>query len=1008
MVHVRQRLLNSALLAVLFVFNSGLTGNAGAEESPASKAPEDNPAARAQWNAMFRTDADGRLLSENRLKALTQACELPIDPSMTGGADGLGAGFAGQAKFTPDTFSGTSWQSIGPQPIQSKPYSDRAWGNVAGRVSAIAVHPSNASLILLGSATGGIWKSTDAGQTWRPVSDSAPSLAISSITFAPSNPSIAFATTGELDDWPLETVPSQSLGTYLGGGLLRSVDTGETWTRIDVNLPTSSIMSRVLVDPTNVQNVIVAILFQQDISGDGWFYQGIWLSGDGGVHFARTFAHAVTDLAQDPNDPKRLYFAASNSVCTGCPAGGVYLSTDFGQTWSPLFTTAAATGNIKIGVSRTQPTSIYASFVDDKNRHNASSAGIFGSADAGQSWTRLGFDPSMCPAAPGTNQCGYDHWIRPDPSNPSIVYFGSINLYKSTNAGVNWFKITDNYNSSGNPVPVHPDQHAVAFSPASSAIVYFGNDGGIYKTADAGQTFQNLNSTLALTQFIGVTPHTTDPNTVFGGTQDNGGLRYTGQPLWTDRISGDGGFVKLRRDNPQVVTFAHFYAYLEYSTDGGSTISDVTDCVNLMDCTSSKYREPMAFYPPAASAPSAPSTLFLGTDRIWANNSFGSNSAAWAARSPTSITSTVFTALDVLGDGSSVIWAGSQGGGVWFSANGGATFTRSSGLPTAVVTRVVAVTPDGRNAYATFGGFLGLPSSHIFRTTDAGTTWTNISSNLPDVPLTALAIDPSDPTDIFVGSDVGVFRSVNGGASWVSFNQGLPNVSVSDLVFHPASGDLYAATYGRGMFRIRAPGVVTAPASASFSFSPPSPAAAQLIQFTDTSTNSPASWFWTFGDGTTSTLQNPSKAFATGGSFTVALTVTNALGNSTASQTVAVGGGVGPCVTTAANLCLSSGRFRVRASWQTATGSGSGTAVPLTSDTGYFWFFTGANVEMIVKVLNACPLNGRKWVFAGGLTNVNVVLTVTDTQTGAVRSYTNPQNTAFQPIQDTNAFSTCP
>jgi hypothetical protein len=113
-------------------------------------------------------------------------------------------------------------------------------------------------------------------------------------------------------------------------------------------------------------------------------------------------------------------------------------------------------------------------------------------------------------------------------------------------------------------------------------------------------------------------------------------------------------------------------------------------------------------------------------------------------------------------------------------------------------------------------------------------------------------------------------------------------------------------------------------------------------------------------------------------------------------------------VASATALCLSNGRFKVSATWQTSTGSGNGTAVDLTSDTGYFWFFAASNVELVVKVLNACALNNQFWVFSGGLTNVAVTLTVTDTQTGAVRNYQNPQSTAYQPVQDTSAFATCP
>jgi len=204
---------------------------------------------------------------------------------------------------------------------------------------------------------------------------------------------------------------------------------------------------------------------------------------------------------------------------------------------------------------------------------------------------------------------------------------------------------------------------------------------------------------------------------------------------------------------------------------------------------------------------------------------------------------------------------------------------------------VVAVSPDGASAYATLGGFLGAPSRHVFRTRDAGVTWTNISGNLPDVPITALALDPSDPTDIFVGSDVGVFRSVDGGATWLSFNEGLPNAGIYALAFHPATGDLWAATYGRGMFRVGA--------LPDFSASPATLFAGSPVLFLDTSRNAPTSWVWNFGNpasggANASTLKNPRHTYAAPGAYTITLTVTNYAGSSQISHTLTVSAG-GPC-----------------------------------------------------------------------------------------------------------------
>ena len=204
--------------------------------------------------------------------------------------------------------------------------------------------------------------------------------------------------------------------------------------------------------------------------------------------------------------------------------------------------------------------------------------------------------------------------------------------------------------------------------------------------------------------------------------------------------------------------------------------------------------------------------------------------------------------------------------------------------------------------------------------------------------------------------------------------------------------------------------------TANFSFAPQNPVMGNAVQFTDTSTGSPTSWAWNFGDpasggSNTSAAQNPTHTFAAAGSYNVSLTATNAGGSNTTQKSVTVSaGGPIPCVADEHTLCLNNGRFAVKAHWtKPDTTSGEGTAVPLTSDSGYFWFFDATNIELITKVLNGCALTNAYWVFAAGLTNVGVDLEITDSQTGIVYDKENPVGTAYAPVQDTQAFPTsCP
>jgi PKD repeat protein len=382
----------------------------------------------------------------------------------------------------------------------------------------------------------------------------------------------------------------------------------------------------------------------------------------------------------------------------------------------------------------------------------------------------------------------------------------------------------------------------------------------------------------------------------------------------------------------------------------------------------------------------------FGTNRIWQNNTFGSDRNAWQPLTPSrtlSDANDVITTIAAATDANGPLWAGSRFGEVQFSTGGSSAFVlRNAGLPpSVVVTRIITVTPDGRNAYVSFGGYLGLPSKHVFRTTDAGVTWTNVSSNLPDVPILDIKVDPTDPTDIFLGSDVGVFRSTNGGATWTTFNAGLPNVPVYGLAFHPVTNDLWAATYGRGMWRVT--NLVSAGPVPNFSFSPPSPLAGQSVQFTDTSTGGPTSWSWDFGDGFGSTAQNPTHAFATAGAFPVALTVANGGGSNTATKTVTVSSaGPSSCVEDATTMCLMAGRYRVRSHWKNQYAGGALSTLSkakLTDVTGAFWFADSNTYEYLLRV--QMGNNGRAWIAIPTFTDVEFWIDVTDTQTGQSKEY---------------------
>jgi photosystem II stability/assembly factor-like uncharacterized protein len=399
------------------------------------------------------------------------------------------------------------------------------------------------------------------------------------------------------------------------------------------------------------------------------------------------------------------------------------------------------------------------------------------------------------------------------------------------------------------------------------------------------------------------------------------------------------------------------------------------------------------------------------------------------------------------------LYAGTYGGGVFKSTDSGGTWNAANtGLTNAYVFALVINPVSSATLYA------GTHGGGVFKSTDSGATWAAINTGLTTPHVTALAIDPSAPATLYAGTfDRGVFKSTDSGGRWAAFNNGLATLYIDSLAVNPAApATLYAGAFGPQVFKSTDSGGTWAHTGAgpndpwgygsayALAVSPATPAT--VYAATDygvfKSTDGGGSWAAVDTDLISAVVAvaidpaNPTTLYAgargrgvlkstdAGASWTAMNAgLTNpfvnalAIDPSTPARIYAgTDGGVyeyliveGSCVPGPTTLCLNGGRFQVTTEWSTPAGqSGAGQAVALTADTGAFWFFGSSNIEVLVKVLNGCGLNSRYWIFAAGLTDVNVILSVTDTQTGAVQTYTNPQGTPFQPIQDTNAFATCP
>ena len=683
--------------------------------------------------------------------------------------------------------TGSAWTLIGPQPIavgQTTTGSTR--GPVSGRTTALAVHPTQPNIVYLGGAQGGVWKSTDSGATFTPKTDHLPSLAMGAIGLAPSSPDIVYIGTGEAHS---------SIDSYYGAGVFKSVDGGTTWQ------PTgplaASYIARVIVHPTDPNTVYVA--GYRVLTGATSQDSGIWKSTNGGTSWTRVLVGPASDLVMHPTNPQILY--AAMGFILGASANGIYQTTDGGASWTKLGGAGTGlpstnVGRINLDIARTNGNVIYAAI---QRVNDFRFMGIYRTSDAGATWTLA---QNIGAVAHCVQQCWYDMYVAVAPDNADTIYMGGLDLYKSTDRGDTFVNIAIGTGSGG----LHVDQHALAFHPTQPNVFYVANDGGAWKTTDGGSSWINLNETLALTQFQSVAGHPTSASIAFGGTQDNGTNKYTGDIRWSHVDDGDGGAVLIDPNNPGTVYHTFFNVSFVRSDMGGAQGTWVTRQSGL------NTSDPSLFYLPVEMSPANPSMLFLGTNKIYRTLD---RADSWLAISP-DLGSTRISAIGLSAASTQAVYYGTTTGLVSRTINGGGTWTSVTvaPLPGRYVTSITVDPASINRAWITYSGFNAatpLAPGHVFMTTDGGASWVDKSANLPDIPANAFALDPVATNTWYLATDLGVFISTNNGTSWSGFSTGLPNVAVLDLSLPAGSRILFAATHGRSIYArpgCTAPGIV--------------------------------------------------------------------------------------------------------------------------------------------------------------------------------------------------------
>ncbi|HKF22129.1 MAG TPA: Ig-like domain repeat protein [Candidatus Angelobacter sp.] len=761
-----------------------------------------------------------------------------------------------------------AWTPLGPDPIPNGQTITNVVA-VSGRVTAIAIDTTDTTgnTVYVGTAQGGLYRSMDGGSTWTALMDAANSLAIGAITIDPNNHNTLFVGTGE-GNFSLDSF--FGVGLYIIQNATTTADLSGPFTTPTVSpnpdgftdVFTGRSITKILVNPANSNQILISTSSGfSGASGDIFSAvptRGVYLSTNalgGSPTFARLSIQSaadknrpVTDMVMDPNNANTVVVYVFGQTDT---EGGIWVSNNAWAatpTWTQTFP-ISINENGKLAANHAGSTTTVLLAVDQIPSSGTclNEGMLFKSTDAGATW------PTEVTAARGFcgGQCFYDMPVALDPTSASNIFIGgaagsavgscgSGTLGKSTNGGTSF---------AASQTDLHADSHAIAILPNNTNIMYEGNDGGIFRSTDGGATWSSVNTTgFNATQFESIAVHPTDPHFTIGGTQDNGTpFLHPDGVTWSRADFGDGGFSAIDQNAADTTNVTMYHTYFNESNNlvGFAQVTSVSSASdgnwNFFGCQNPPTSgngitcaDTVLFYAPLTLGPGNPNTVYYGTDRLYRSIDRG-NTNAVVSQAPITANFAI-SAIGISPQDDNVRIVGLENGQVWATTSGSTTLTNVTGaIPAKYIGRAVIDPNTKFTAYVTLDGY-GTPS-HVWKTANlnaATPTWAPASTGLPDVPVNALAVDPADSSNVYVGTDIGVYNSTDGGTTWNPYGSGLPRVAVFDLkITSIAAGHkVRIATHGRGMWEIPAVGALVT--TSGLTFSPSNPVFPNPITFTAT------------------------------------------------------------------------------------------------------------------------------------------------------------------------------
>jgi photosystem II stability/assembly factor-like uncharacterized protein len=702
----------------------------------------------------------------------------------------------------------------------------------SGRCTDVWSIEGNHGVMYAGFATGGLWKTEDAGKTWFPIMDKEGTQAIGNMAIAKSDPNVLYVGTGEAN------ILRASLP---GMGIYKSTDAGKTWK--NVGLENTSTIARIAIHPTNSDIVYVAA------SGNEWSYnedRGLYKTTNGGKSWTKILYQnekiGVIDLMIDPTDPNTLYASTWNRIrkrwSDPTPEDGdhIYKSTDGGKNWKIInngLPDTKNTGRIGLAMCASKPNILYA-FVDNHTEKRQGNDGeldsygrkkelvimgaeVYRSDDKGENWVKMSENDKMMETFSGTYGWVFSQ-IRVDPKNENRIYIMGISMAYSDDAGKTWQIVRDN------KTRIHGDHHALWIDPSNTDFLLNGNDGGVTLSEDGGKTWRNFFKEIPTTQFYNVTYDMAMPFNVQGSVQDEGSRganvswKY-GSGIedkkngWHNVPGGEGSIIAIDPTDPNVTYSSAFYGRIQrgdLTKTGREQIKNIT--IKKADNEDEHRGEWLAY---TLISKYDNKTIYHGMQYLFKSTDMGetwkrispdmtSNDKMRMGKLPYAIAHHAITAIAESPFHKGFLYVGTDDGYVHFSVDDGQSWAKvMNGLPVnSHVSRIEM------SKYKDSTLFLSMSdrredniTPYVFKTENFGKDWINIAANLPASPVNVIREDPKNKNVLYCGTDLGVYMSKNGGKSWESLQANLPaSVSVQDLFIHPRDNIMVIATYGRGIY----------------------------------------------------------------------------------------------------------------------------------------------------------------------------------------------------------------